>query len=66
MHFNVGDHVRFYLLNVGDELLNFHIVGQQLNQVNQGGVIKQGVQTFNLGGSNSAIADVKFDQPGLM
>ncbi len=65
LHFNVGDHVRFFLLNVGDELLNFHIVGQQLNRVDQGGVIEKGVQTINLGGSNTAIVDVKFDQPGL-
>jgi nitrite reductase (NO-forming) len=64
LHFNVKDHVRFFLLNAGDTLVNFHIVGQQIQQVTQGGPIEKNVQTFNLGGSNSAIVDVTFNQAG--
>jgi len=64
LNFTVGDHVRFFLLNPGDTLVNFHIVGQQLQRVDQGGAIQENIQTYNLGGSNSAIADVTFKQPG--
>lgn len=62
--FNVGDHVRFFVLNTGDFVTNFHIVGEQLDRVDQGGMQETAVQTFNVGGSNSAIVDVTFTQPG--
>ena len=65
LHFKTGDHVRFYVLNTGDLPVNFHIVGGMLDRVAQGGMVEQGVQTFNVGGSNSAIIDVKFDTPGV-
>lgn len=65
LHFKVGDHVRFFVLNSGDLPNNFHIVGGMLDRVMQGGMEEDGVQTFNIGGSNSAIIDVKFDNPGL-
>jgi nitrite reductase (NO-forming) len=65
LHFKVGDHVRFFVLNIGDFLTNFHIVGEQLDKVTQGGAQQTGIQTFNIGGSNSAIIDVTFTQPGI-
>ncbi len=64
LEFNVGDHVRFFLLNTGDWPVNFHIVGEILDQVTQGGAMQTGVQTYNLGGSNGAIVDVTFNQAG--
>lgn len=66
LHFKQGDHVRFFLINYGDVMVNFHIVGEQLDRVMDGqkvaGVYKQ---TYLLGGSNDAIVDVVFDKPGV-
>ncbi|HZA07082.1 MAG TPA: hypothetical protein VE619_05195, partial [Nitrososphaeraceae archaeon] len=60
-----GDHVRFFLLNIGDEMVNFHIVGEQLDRVTDGQVVSGwGKQTYLLGGSNDAIIDVVFNKPG--
>lgn len=64
LQFNQGDHVRFFVLNSGDYPVNFHIVGEILDQVTQGGVVQQGVQTFMIGAANTAIIDVTFQQPG--
>lgn len=65
LHFKQGDHVRFFLLNEGDVPINFHIVGAQLDRVISGSVVQAiGKQTWFLGGSNDAIVDVKFRQPG--
>jgi nitrite reductase (NO-forming) len=64
LQFNTGDHVRFFLLNTGDWPVNFHIVGEILDQVTQGGMVQNGVQTFNLGGSNGAVVDVTFNTAG--
>ncbi|HET7147666.1 MAG TPA: multicopper oxidase domain-containing protein [Candidatus Nitrosopolaris sp.] len=65
LHFKQGDHVRFFLLNEGDVPVNFHIVGAQLDRVISGSVVQgMGKQTYLLGGSNDAIIDVVFTQPG--
>ncbi len=62
----VGDHVRFFLLNHGDLPVNFHIVGEILDRVTDGSIVSGiGEQTYTVGGSNDAIVDVVFDQPGV-
>jgi nitrite reductase (NO-forming) len=62
----VGDHARFFLLNHGDLPVNFHIVGEILDRVTDGSIVN-GIskQTYTVGGSNDAIVDVVFDQPGV-
>ncbi|MDF0681986.1 MAG: hypothetical protein P0116_13590 [Candidatus Nitrosocosmicus sp.] len=61
-----GDHVRFFLLNHGDLPTNFHIVGEILDRVTDGNLVSGiGKQTYTVGGSNDAIADVVFDKPGV-
>ncbi|HEY6534199.1 MAG TPA: multicopper oxidase domain-containing protein [Candidatus Nitrosocosmicus sp.] len=66
LFFNVGDHVRFFLLNHGDIPVNFHIVGGSLDRVTDGNVVSGiGKQTYTVGGSNDAIVDVTFDKPGV-
>ena len=66
IHIKQGDHVRFFLLNIGDEMVNFHIVGEQLDRVTDGQVISGwGKQTYLVGGSNDAIIDVMFSKPGV-
>ncbi len=66
LFFNVGDHVRFFLLNHGDIPVNFHIVGESLDRVTDGNVVSGiGKQTYTVGGSNDAIVDVTFDKPGV-
>jgi nitrite reductase (NO-forming) len=65
IHIKQGDHVRFFLLNIGDEMVNFHIVGEQLDRVTDGSVTAGwGKQTYLVGGSNDAIVDVVFNKPG--
>jgi len=65
LQFNKGDHVRFFLLNEGDNMVNFHIVGGQLDRVISGQVVQGlGKQTYLLGGSNDAIIDVVFNKAG--
>ena len=65
IHIKQGDHVRFFLLNVGDAMVNFHIVGQQLGRITDGQIVQGwGKQTYLLGGSNDAIVDVVFNKPG--
>jgi nitrite reductase (NO-forming) len=66
IHIKQGDHVRFFLLNIGDEMVNFHIVGEQLDRVTDGQVVSGwGKQTYLVGGSNDAIIDVMFTKPGV-
>ncbi len=62
----VGDHFRFFVLNHGDLPVNFHIVGEILDRVTDGSIVNGiGKQTYTVGGSNDAIVDVVFDQPGV-
>jgi nitrite reductase (NO-forming) len=66
VHIKQGDHVRFFLLNVGDAMVNFHIVGEQLDRITDGQqVAGWGKQTYLVGGSNDAIVDVVFNKPGV-
>gem|GEM_PF-1123506 len=66
LHFKQGDHVRFFLLNVGDAPVYFHIVGEQLGRITDGQVVNgYGKQTYFIGGSDDAIVDVVFNTPGV-
>jgi len=66
LFFKQGDHVRFFVLNHGDLPTNFHIVGEILDRVTDGSIVSGiGKQTYTIGGSNDAIIDVVFDQPGV-
>jgi nitrite reductase (NO-forming) len=66
LFFDQGDHVRFFLLNHGDWPINFHMVGESLDRVTDGSVVNGiGKQTYTVGGSNDAIVDIVFDQPGV-
>lgn len=66
LFFKVGDHVRFFVINHGNFPVNFHIVGEQLHRVTDGSVVSGiGKQTYTVGGSNDAIFDVVFTQPGV-
>ena len=61
----VGQHIRYFVLNQGNMPLFFHIVGGQMDRVTQGNVVQaMGVQTWNIGGSQDAIIDVVYDEPG--
>ena len=61
-----GDHVRFFVLNTGDKLVPFHIVGEQLDRVTVGSsMIAQRVQTFGIAPYSDATIDVVFEQPGV-
>jgi hypothetical protein len=65
IHIKQGDHVRFFLLNIGDAMVSFHIVGEQLDRVTDGQLVAGwGKQTYLVGGSNDAIIDVVFNKPG--
>jgi len=60
-----GAHTRWFVENLGNELLYFHIEGETLDRVVQGNVIvAQGIDTWTIGGSHGAIIDVVFDEPG--
>ncbi len=66
LHIKAGDHVRFFVLNAGNMPVNFHIVGEQLDRVVHGSALQgKGLQTYLIGGSDDAIIDVVFDEPGI-
>jgi len=61
-----GDHVRFFVLNTGDKLVPFHIVGEQLDRVTAGSmVVAKNVQTYGIAPYSDATIDVVFEQPGV-
>lgn len=67
-HLNVktGEHVRFFIQNVGDKAVAWHIVGEQLDRVSVGGsVVAQRVQTWEIPAYGDATIDVVFEQPGV-
>ena len=67
-HLNVktGEHVRFFIQNVGDKAVAWHIVGEQLDRVTVGGsVVASDVQTWEIPAYGDAIIDVVFEQPGI-
>ncbi|MDE1827484.1 MAG: multicopper oxidase domain-containing protein, partial [Thaumarchaeota archaeon] len=61
----VGQHIRYFVVNQGNMPLFFHIVGGQMDRVTQGNMVQaMGTQTWLIGGSQDAIIDVVYDQPG--
>src|SRR5579875_1657437 len=61
----VGQHVRIFVLNQGNMPVFFHIVGSQIDRVTQGNIVQaMGTQTWEIGGSQDAIIDAVFDEPG--
>lgn len=61
----VGQHIRYFVVNQGNMPVFFHIVGSQLTRVTQGNMVQaMGTQTWNIGGSQDAIVDVVYDEPG--
>ncbi|HKU33471.1 MAG TPA: multicopper oxidase domain-containing protein [Candidatus Nitrosotalea sp.] len=61
----VGKHIRYFVVNQGNMPVFFHIVGGQMDRVTQGNVVQaMGTQTWDIGGSQDAIIDVVYDQPG--
>lgn len=61
----VGQHIRYFVVNQGNMPLFFHIVGGQMDRVTQGNMVQaMGTQTWNIGGSQDAIIDVVYDEPG--
>ena len=61
----VGQHIRYFVLNQGNMPLFFHIVGGQMDRVTQGNMVQaMGTQSWLIGGSQDAIIDVVYDEPG--
>ncbi|MDE1866853.1 MAG: multicopper oxidase domain-containing protein [Thaumarchaeota archaeon] len=61
----VGQHIRYFVVNQGNMPLFFHIVGGQMDRVTQGNMVQaMGTQTWNIGGSQDAIIDAVYDEPG--
>ena len=60
-----GQHVRIFAHNFGNEPVFFHIVGEIFDRVSQGNRVQaQGTETWSIGGSQGAIMDLVFDEPG--
>ena len=60
-----GTHTRWFVENQGNEPVFFHIVGEIIDRVMQGNRVQaQGTETWLIGGSQGAIIDVVFDEPG--
>ena len=58
-------HVRLFVQNQGNEPVFFHIVGEILDRVVQGNRVQSaGTETWLIGGSQGAIVDLVFDEPG--
>lgn len=58
-------HVRLFIENHGNEPLFFHIVGEILDRVTQGNRVQSAAtETWLIGGSQNAIVDIVFDEPG--
>ena len=63
---DTGVHYRIFVENQGNMPLFFHIVGEIIDRVTQGNRVQaQGTETWNIGGSQGAIMDVIFDNPGV-
>ncbi len=61
-----GTHTRWFVENQGNEPVFFHIVGEIIDRVTQGNRVQaQGTETWLIGGSQGAIIDVVFDEPGV-
>ena len=58
-------HVRLFVENQGNEPVFFHIVGEILDRVTQGNRVQSAAtETWLIGGSQGAIIDLVFDEPG--
>ena len=58
-------HVRLFVHNQGNEPLFYHIVGEILDRVTQGNRVQSAAtETWLIGGSQGAIIDLVFDEPG--
>jgi len=63
---DTGVHYRIFVENQGNMPVFFHIVGEQLDRVTQGNIVQaQGTETTLIGGSEGAIVDLVFDNPGV-
>jgi nitrite reductase (NO-forming) len=61
-----GQHVRIFIENQANEPVYWHIVGEIIDRVTQGNVVQaKGTETWMIGGSQGAIMDVVFDEPGV-
>jgi nitrite reductase (NO-forming) len=61
-----GVHTRWFVENQGNEPVYFHIVGEIIDRVTQANRVQaQGTETWLIGGSQGAIMDVVFDEPGV-
>ncbi len=61
-----GTHTRWFVENSGNEPVYFHIVGEIIDRVVQANRVQaQGTETWLIGGSQGAIMDVVFDNPGV-
>ncbi|HSD04225.1 MAG TPA: multicopper oxidase domain-containing protein [Nitrosopumilaceae archaeon] len=61
-----GVHTRWFVENQGNEPVYFHIVGEIIDRVTQANRVQaQGTETWLIGGSQGAIMDVVFDNPGV-
>lgn len=59
-------HVRLFIENQGNEPVFFHIVGEILDRVVQGNRVQSAAtETWLIGGSQGAIVDLVFDEPGV-
>ena len=59
-------HVRIFIENQGNEPVYFHIVGEILDRVTQGNRVQSAAtETWLIGGSQGAIVDLVFDEPGV-
>jgi nitrite reductase (NO-forming) len=62
---DTGVHYRIFIENQGNMPVFFHIVGEILDRVTQGNHVQaEGTETWNIGGSQGAIVDIVFDNPG--
>jgi len=63
---DTGVHYRIFIENQGNMPLFYHIVGEIMDRVTQGNRVQaQGTETWNIGGSQGAIIDIVFDNPGV-
>ncbi|MEM4253407.1 MAG: multicopper oxidase domain-containing protein [Candidatus Nitrosotenuis sp.] len=61
-----GEHIRLFVENSGNEPVYWHVVGEIIDRVVQGNRVQaQGVETWLIGGSQGAIIDMVFDEPGV-
>ncbi|MFB5645313.1 MAG: multicopper oxidase domain-containing protein [Nitrosopumilaceae archaeon] len=66
MYVELDQHVRLFVENHGNEPVFFHIVGEILDRVTQGNRVQSAAtETWLIGGSQNAIVDLVFDEPGV-